>query len=458
LTKLEAPLFPTHELHSAASEAINRDAAALLIAAEIGLMKPVEAEGFKSRRVLGDPITNKDLVDEPLLGWSNTSGRMVGRYFVRDGKLVALREAGYRQLRLLVEKILRSKPFSRGFSEEFVEVAVFQWWRATLRGELNRQLSLELLDAAKKAFGLHRFMIPLANLEVERAFKFGDVFVTPFDPHLFDKLEEIAANKPPEHAMIILTEARRLRKELSHLAAVQVDVLGEPYFSQQRAHGIASDVASIFRLMSPPATSWNIRYACFPLGLEHDPQSTVIQLNGTELGTIANGILGTPSFRWKLSSIELDEYMKVDHFRNCSVFLSEQLLTPFQQRVKNAISAYSLAVAAVDLRNRMLYAMSAAEYLLLRDEHEPIQASAGDRMAFLIAKDPDARRAVVTNFKKAYGLRSRQVHHLSSVSDEDVLETFFSNMWSMLVTAITNLSRFKEHIEFLDAIDRIKYT
>jgi hypothetical protein len=72
-------------------------------------------------------------VGEPLLAWSDLSGKISGRYFVHDRQEIALRDEGFRQLRRLVEKVLRTRPFSRGFSESFIEEETFRWWRATIR-------------------------------------------------------------------------------------------------------------------------------------------------------------------------------------------------------------------------------------------------------------------------------------------------------------------------------------
>ncbi len=449
--------FQPAQLHPAAAEAIDKDATALVAAVEVGTMEQQESSSFKSRRIPKHTITDEDLIGEPLMTWSDLSGRTAGRYFVRDGQLVALREQGYRQLRRLVEKVLRAKPFSAGFSETFLEVEIFKWWRATLRGETSAPLSTQLLNVAGDAFALHRIMVPLAHLEIERPFKLGHVLVTPFDAQLFDTFESEAVVKFPEHADVMRQEAQKMRDEFGHLTAIQVDIAGEVEFAQERARVLAFDMADIVRFMSPPAVSWNITYACFPTGYEHEPSSTVIQLRDDKLALISSGLLGAPSFRWKLSFAELDKLMTKLQFRNCAVFFEKRSLTGYEKRVKTAISAYAQAVAAIDLRNRLIYAMSAAEHLLLRDENEPIQASVGERMAFLIAKEPDTRRAVVANFKKAYGLRSRHVHHLANIDDEDVLTVFFANMWTMLLTAMQNLPRFQEQAQFLDAIDRIKF-
>lgn len=457
MAEQENPFFDRSLLHPGAAAAINRDGLALLEAQQLEQLQSEQPPEFQSRRIPEATITDADIIGEPLSAWSNMAGQTVGRYFVQDGKVVALREQGYRQLRQLAEKVLRAKPFSSGLSRDFVEIEIFKWWRARLRGEADRELSTALLDASSEAVGEHRMMVPLSNIEIERPFEFGDVLVTPFNQQLIDDFEADGLRRFPDRAADIQLMASRLRKDFGHLTAIQVDIVGERGFARDRIREIAFDVADIFRFMSPPAVSWNIVFACFPAGFEHEPRATVIELRDDRLGEISTGLLGAPSFRWMLSFAELDRDMTTNGFRHCATFLGSEPLTGFQKRVKTGISAYTQGVATTDIRNRLIYAMSAAEHLLLRDENEPIQTSAGERMAFLIAKDADTRRSVVANFKKAYGLRSRSVHHLAMIDNEDVLSEFFKNMWVMLITAIQNMQRFKEHADFLDAIDRAKF-
>lgn len=68
-----------------------------------------------------------------------------------------------------------------------------------------------------------------------------------------------------------------------------------------------------------------------------------------------------------------------------------------------------------------------------------------------------ATERVVVDFKKAYGLRSRQVHHLASVEDEETLSALFHDIWIMMLTAISNMHRFREQADFVAALDRMKY-
>lgn len=446
------PLFDTKALHPDAAASIDADGEALLRVAETGSLRRQSSSEFKSRQTAAETITDADIVGEPLLTSADITGRTTSRYFPRDGKLVALRGEGYAALRRLVEKVRNARPFKEGLSEEFVEVEIFKWWRARLRHETDKSLSAQLLETCAAAVKRHKILVPLANIEIERAFVLGEVLVTPIGTALFDASETQSLARFPERADDIRASSQQLRRDFAHLTGVCADVIGEHDYAQARAMAVATDIADVLRFMSPAAISWDIVFACMPVGMEHEPARTTFDVTGGELRLISSGMISRAPFRWRVSAAELDGHMN-DGFRNCAVFFESRPLAGFEKRVKTAISAYSQGIATSDIRSRLIYAMSAAEHLLLRDENEPIQAAVGDRMAFMIAKTVEDRLAVVANFKKAYALRSKQVHHLAGVSDEETLSVFFTNMFLMLTNAMDNMPRFKEHQDFLKAID-----
>lgn len=448
-------LFDRSALHAGAANALDRNGVELLEAKQVGNVISSEAP-FPSRRLVGETITDGDLVGEPMMAWSDLSGQTIGRYFAQGGRLVALREEGYTKLRRLVEHAKRAKPFSSGLSSTFLEEETFRWWRATLRGQTHAPLSAHLLDAAEVAVTRHTLIVPLASIEIERAFRLGDVLVTPMHCLPFERFGDVAIRDHPDRADYMRAARTELRRDLGHLTGVQVEVVGDLEHARERARAVAFDMADVLRLMSPAAPTWNIPFPCLPHGCEHEPSATVLEIRDGNLGTISSGLLNPSIFRWKVTLAEIDELMKAG-FQGCAAFFSGRELTGFERRVKTAISAHSRGIASHDQRDRLVYAMSAAEHLLLRDASEPIQAGVGDRIAFLVATDADARQRVVANFRKAYGLRSRQVHHLASVDDEETLSAFFHDTWIMMLSAISNMHRYKEQSDFVAALDRMKY-
>ncbi|HWV53106.1 hypothetical protein [Pseudorhodoplanes sp.] len=204
--------FDPTSLHPAAASAIDRDGQALIDAREVGTLTH-GSPSFKSRREVKGAITDDDLVGEPLLTWSNLAGQTVGRYFLRNGQLVALRENGYRLLRRLVEKVAAAKPFSSGLSDQFLEVEIFKWWRATVREEARIPLSAHLLTVCAEAVAPRRLLVPLSNLEIERPFQLGDVLVTP----LGSRLSMTLARSRQVHHLATINDENVLDRFFEHM-------------------------------------------------------------------------------------------------------------------------------------------------------------------------------------------------------------------------------------------------
>ncbi len=389
---------------------------------------------------------------------TDISGKTVERYFEKGGEIVSLRGDGYRSLRLLVSKVRSTRPFKFGFSEDFIEAEIFKWWKDSLSGISEEKLSDYLLKRCAESFIEHRMLIPLTGVEIERSFILGGVLIAPFNLDLIDDFENRMIEGGKIGAEEVKAKADDFRRKYGHTTVVEKTFWGEIKFCEERALELADDVADILRFMCPIAPRWDVNFKCFPIGRQSVPTQTAIVVKDGRLSKITNSISGTNPFRWLLKYDELVRIMEELHFENTALFFEGDELNSFQKRVKTAISAYSQAVAADDVRNRIMYAMSAAEHLLLKDASEPIQSSVGERLAFAIAKGSDYRMQIVENFKKAYKIRSKHVHHLSHVEDEETLEMFFINVFLMIRGCVELLYSFKNHSDFIAELDRIKFT
>lgn len=451
-----APQFDRSGLHPGAAQSINEAGAQLL---PLASSKPIEIKkplGFQSRIEPVADITDKDIIGEPMSSWTDWSGRTQGRYFVQEGQEISLVEEGYTALRRLVEKVLGAKPFNSGLSSQFLEEEIFRWWRASFRKETEQPLAAHLLDAAEQAISDHEIMVPLSSIEIEQAFYLGSALVTPIDREMLRKYTNKGIEKNPEHADVIRQHGEKMLRELGHLTGVVIKVTGDRIYAKEKALAAAFDMASVLRFMCPAAVSWNVAFPCYPKGCEYIRSSTEIGIREGEMITLSTGLIDLSMFNWRLTFAELDRYMK-EGYQNFAAFFGDRPLTEFEKRVRTAVDAYSQGVASHDVSNRLIYAMSALEHMFLRDEQEPIQSGVGDRVAFLIAREPAKRMGVVANFKKAYGLRSRRVHHLTSIDDEEVLSTFFLNAFLAIHSSMRAMPRYRDRKAFLDAIDAIKF-
>jgi hypothetical protein len=445
--------------HPEAAKSLDQLAEGLIGRFECRSLQP-QAEGgpFPTRKTVGETITDADIIGEPLLGWSDWSGRYVGRYFVLDRQEISLKGESYAALRRLAERIARTKPFKGKLSQQFVEDEVFIWCRAKYRGDSNEAFSDYMTKRAHDEIRSHHLIVPIASIEIEHPFKLGDVRVITLRPDFFAGARAAAEREAPKEGLpYILEHLKEFEKEFLGWTAIEMDLTGERQFVMDEIHAIASDMAAVLRFFTPAAVSATIASPCFPAGGEHIPKRTIIDVHAGGGLSIHGGLLYTALYNHRMPHADLDERMK-GGLANLAQFFRRAELTEHQKRVRGALFAYSRGIASYDRNDRLIYAMTAAEHLLLRDASEPIQGNVGERMAFLIANDADSRKAVVASFKAAYALRSKYVHHLASVEEDAALQSFFTNMFVMLFTVVQNMPRFTTHSDFLDEIDRVKFS
>jgi len=191
-----------------------------------------------------------------------------------------------------------------------------------------------------------------------------------------------------------------------------------------------------------------------PLGSENVVQTGELFIEG---GTIVNynrGILDQRQKSWVLANSLLDQFPGL--LMQLSRLLEEGKRTAYQETLRDAFLLYSRNSLAVEPADKLVYILVALESILIQNETEPITKNLGERMAFLIGKDVDSRRAIIANVSKTYKLRSRFVHHGNSVEDLETLSTFMVNAWSCLHNLVFHQDRLSTKEDLITTIENRK--
>lgn len=410
------------------------------------------AEPFESRR----PIeTVHAVASDPIGEFCDAGLRTTGWYFYEGEELVALSDGGYRDLRLLVEELRRKPPFRDGFSQKFLEKAVVTWCRASSGGEAGRSLAAHLLDECGRAYREHVYLVPLSYVEIARDFEIGSVRLITISPQLFEDAAQRARERNPERENAG-RGSEELARKLGNVPAVEVRTMGEKRFAADRALEVAREVAGVIRFMSPSAISGMVPSPVHPLG--HDPLPTIqmLRLEGPRLVGAEAEFFHAGLAMWKLSEQEI-ERLTSGSLANLSYFFDGRPLNDFAQRVRRSFFGFCRAIGRYDAGDRLVGAVSALEYLLVRDKSEPLQYSVADRLAFLTAQTQSDRFEAARTYKRAYALRSGVVHHLAGVEEEEVADALFRLAFLAFHRAITGLSILDSREAFLDALDQVKF-
>jgi hypothetical protein len=298
--------------------------------------------------------------------------------------------------------------------------------------------------------------VPIAHLEIAQPFSFGPVLIDTISKAMIDTRETIALASSDADNTTVRHAMQTLRDELQGLAAVVIHVEAEIDHGVERALEIADAAIGLLRFFSIAAlTPWHT-CPCAILGSDYVPRATaIIMSDGEETFSVSKKILKRLP-PWQMTEAQLQDFQQRG-LANAGSLLAEEGLSEFQATVRSSLLAYSKGTTLTDLNDRLVYTFSALENLLLRDNNEPIQQNLGERAAFLLMRDHQARMEVVRNVKDAYHLRSQYIHHRVQGADEKLLEVFIRNAHFVLDRALRHVDKFQNKLDFLSAIDRIKF-
>jgi hypothetical protein len=127
--------------------------------------------------------------------------------------------------------------------------------------------------------------------------------------------------------------------------------------------------------------------------------------------------------------------------------------TEFQEKLLDALLLYSRSTREKDLAGRLVYMLVAIETILLRDENESIQQNIGERMAFIIGNNLEARRAKIRHLKDAYGLRSKFIHHGETIAEIESVRAFMLDVWTLFTTLLKVSHKYHTKAQLINSLD-----
>lgn len=444
--------FDREELHPEAAAALDRDGHNVMGLFERQAPYQPPVDPFPTRRKLEKLHV---LSRGPVAARVDYAGRTTGWSFVEAGSDHILTGEGYRVLRLLVERVRKKRPFDRGFSHRFLEEAIATWCAAEHGGGASVTPSTYLLERCSEAFAEHVYVVPLTYVEVATDFALAGIRLITVPPAWFERAAEDARARHPEKADAG-KENERLAREFGNVAGVEVRVMGERRYARDRAITMAGEAAAVLRFMSPAAISSTVSSPVQPFGAAHLPQSVLLRVSDERLVGYECEWHHAGLAMWKLEARDIDRLAR-GPLANLARFFDGAALNDYGEHVRPAFFGFCRAIGRHDPVERLVSTITALERLLLRDGSEPLQHMVGERLAFLTTPVMAKRRQTVADYKAAYALRSRAVHHLGSIENEDVADALFRHAFLAFHQAIRGMSIFTTHAAFLDTIDFVKF-
>lgn len=447
-------------IHESARASVDQAALRAFDAVRSLDIAPATQDSFQSDVVITASITDRDIVGEPVLWVPLLSGGMGFAFAQVDGVPKGLSEADFSLLRDLLARLLKIKWVQMTVSEQFIERCFVEWARSVLQGSPGNTFSSHFLAECERFVKMQNVWVPVQHLQIENAFGFGIATFTPITKTILDDYElrlRSYFEGDREKLEVIETDLRRTRNKIQGYAAVSVNIEAEHGFASEAARNICADAVGLLRLFSVASVGSAIYSPVDLLGASAIPTYTYFGLADGSIQTEGSEVLPKKVAHWRLRASEVQK-LKSENLDQTASLLDIEALSEFGTYVRSAALAFSRSLTLPSLSDRVLFALSSVEGLLLKDGGEPIQQNVGDRMAFLIGSSADERMKIVENIKMIYGVRSKYIHHRVTAAEAEYLDAGFRNIRATIFAAIANLGKFKSRVEFLSAIERRKYS
>ncbi|MCE1169661.1 MAG: hypothetical protein LWX70_16400 [Sphingobacteriia bacterium] len=407
--------------------------------------------GFPSHRPT--QIINKDqVIGTPIFTGQDIDGVSVMTFFNIDDQPYGISLEDFELIH-----IIRSKIFSFGWakqviSDKFITDKLIEWFKENYHNNSLISFSEKVLLACEKHIHTWKIIVPIANLEVEKTLKLGDIQIIPITSNTIDDIkffvESIAPNKNKEQANILIS---KIRDEMQGLSAITMTVKAECGLAHDIALNIAQDVVDLLRFLTPTAKHYGTSSQISLLGSENTPYSKVLMTSKTHFSFSEKCQFDNIGY-WRISKKYLSS-LKKNGLNELSELIHLEDLSPFQEKVRNSIIQYSKSLLMINQIDRLNCIILALENVLLHHAMEPKEFTISNRMANLLALANAEKEEVAENVKRAYRINDRHKVLPLSQSEEGTLTHFILYAYEALKIVLLNSENFNTADDFIYAIN-----
>lgn len=401
-------------------------------------------------------ITEQDIIGGPeniKITQQDGIGNKTGFLFLHNGKKIGIVDNSFRELTLLAEKIQKDKEYRSKVSVDTVRDHIFEWLKAIYSGKTNQEFVQYLEESVEKSVKNIEVWVPISELVIQNSFSFGNVIFKPMTKATIDSWEQILEETHSDNAKLITD---KIRKSNQGYAVGSITLEAEENYASEYAFESVEIALAILRFFAPASVIPELTSYCLIRGYESVDSQSYFIFNEDTLHpptSMPTNVVGTTPQPWVLGN----EVFKLDVFHKLSNLLSLEKKSKFQEKLLDTLLIFSKLSIAKSYADKLLSALFSIEAFLLRNESEPIQQNIGERIAFIIEKNPQKRKEVVDNFKQVYKLRSLFVHHGKDLESIETFRIFLMNLWRFYNLMILNMDYFKTMDDLFNHIDEMKF-
>ncbi|MDQ3820559.1 MAG: HEPN domain-containing protein [Acidobacteriota bacterium] len=392
-------------------------------------------------------FTQEDIIGEIGYGWTDFTGNVVAKAFTEGGQMLGLFDEDYIELIRVAEGMQKSITPRGVVSSQRISDLIFEWVKAKHRGASIPMMTEYVLADCEKLIKELEIWIPISHLYIQRPFVFGRVTFRAITKAMMDEWEASLLSKAttPEEIESVRKGVERHRPQIQGLATATIKVEAEPERASEIAFEEVDRTVSVLRLLSPANIHPSkISYSA-PIGRQHEDSYTYLIVESGKIVGYNSGLIDRSRTHWNLTNEDLADW--APELGMLSMLLNKEKLTDFQESFLDALILHSRSSLAKQVSDKLVYIVIALESIFLKDSSELIQDAISLRMAYMHDVSVEKRRAIISNVKAVYKLRSSFIHHGQriSVDETKILTEFMMNavlsLAALIPLAATEITR-----------------
>lgn len=398
-------------------------------------------------------IDGKDIIGEPIVSQTDIAGKLVTRFFWKEGRFLGLTDEKLVKVLKFAERISLRKEIQDILSAETIREIVLEWVGDTVRNGSTDPIVARIHQTVRDRVKSLVIWIPIEETQVGGELKFADSTLKMVSRRELDALLEPRLKHAPAEAAPLMRE--KLHRAWLGKAAMCFSLEAEPKRAEELALEKAENYMALLQIYGlAPTVLPLISYAA-PAGARPRRMRRSMAISQGSFAHASEGVVDQTYY------LIFDyEYQAVIENLGLSALsrLASGPTCDYEEAVLKSLLVYGRACYQADPTDKLLQIITAIEMFALRDDNEPISASVADRVAFAVATGTAQRLSVAKNFKHVYSIRSKKTHHGHTISDTEAIEIFLRNVWEFFLSAIQVIGRYKTRADFLDYLEHLKYS
>ena len=382
-------------------------------------------------------------------------GNLKGKYFESKGKQVGLTGIACEKCNKIALELSLRKELIHLVSEKYIIDLIYIWFEERYNGELENDCRFYDYFKEKTEIDINplKISIPISYLTIEQEFQIGKVKYHYYGKQLFDDIqtETIKYAKSEKEIDAVKQSIINERKKYQGCVFGTVKITAEKDKCIELARKLIDKSLIVIKFFAPTVFIPEAPLYVGRYGTVHIPENHEFIFKH-ELPERQSKINEKKQIILNIGNREFQLFEK-NGLNILSDLIIKNDYSEFEELCFLSIKYFTEAISLKDFNDRLVYLLVSIESLLSKDDNELIQDNISRRLAFLTDIDLDKRKETIEKFKKAYGYRSKLLHHGEKQSKIEIIDFLQFKIWLALKNSLSITNKIKTKSEFIEHLE-----